>query len=140
MLFLWKILLQDDATARLEAHQENQEEGIQVPEETNSDGINPAAELQGTDGDGLAKLDAGSEQDEKSVEEKIDAVASAIQANENGSQVISTPTFTPSMTRILTWDTFKGWKLGLTLQYKDNSKYRLFQRRILHSFEVNLFF
>ena len=45
-------------------------------------GYNPATEVEGKAESGLARLDAGTVEDTTSVEEKIEAVASAIERQE----------------------------------------------------------
>lgn len=63
---------------------------------------NPAANLHSTDGrsdgEGLAKLDAGLQIDSKSVEEKVDAVANAIESSADSSQVLTNNSLEQSST------------------------------------------
>ena len=70
--------MQDDVNARLQASESKT--GVTLEESSN--GSNPANEVAEGSDSGLAKLDAGKEEDTTPVEDKIEAVAGAIGTKE----------------------------------------------------------
>ena len=78
--------VQDDVAARLEASRDR--EGVLVAESSGSS-VNPAAQSTDEEGEGLAALDAGAVEDTTPVKEKIEAVATAIQRQEENSSDVS---------------------------------------------------
>ena len=78
--------MQDDVAARLEASRDR--EGVLVAEPSGSS-VNPAAQSTDEEGEGLATLDAGTVEDTTTVEEKIEAVATAIEQQEDDSSDVS---------------------------------------------------
>ena len=78
--------MQDDVAARLEASRDR--EGVRVAESSGSS-VNPAAQSTDEEGEGLAVLDAGAVEDTTPVEEKIEAVATAIERQEEDSSDVS---------------------------------------------------
>ena len=72
-------MLQDDVNARLQANESK--ESVKVPEPSNNS--NPATTLGKESDTGLSKLDAEEEPDSTPVEEKVEAVAGAIDREED---------------------------------------------------------
>ncbi len=77
-----------------EKAEEEKPESKEELEASSGNGINPASSVEGLSDSGLAKLDAGKEEDDTSVEDKIEAVAGAL-GTEDGQtdepKVTSTP-------------------------------------------------